>query len=213
MNAILPQFAFKSVGYKQYNFGPWHTAYIGFGFEENPYGIKYADEVAMQKVNSIDPAVYYSTTESMDKYMAIIKAEYFKLYKENPEYFVASYIRKLKACINNSINSIFDSNKNKYLALALGLSCFALFFMRTQKRHRLQHFLYLLICLIVMGFIGMLPWMIAIPDGMNNLYLRGAIAAGLMVLMMMIFFVVNALSLYVIDRSGTTGDDSVRSSL
>lgn len=60
----------------------WHSIYIGLGYLNNDYGIKYLDEYAMEKVKSIDPNVEYCSNE----YEKILKQEVFS-FVINHKYF------------------------------------------------------------------------------------------------------------------------------
>ena len=57
----------------------WHSVYIGFGYVDNEYIPHYSDEVAMQKVNSIDANI-----KPLSKaYEDILRKEVFKFIKEH----------------------------------------------------------------------------------------------------------------------------------
>lgn len=68
----------------------WHSIYIGLGFIDNPYGITYLDEVAIDKVKSIDPSVSYCSPE----YETILKHQCLQLLKKNPLFIVKNVLRK-----------------------------------------------------------------------------------------------------------------------
>lgn len=57
----------------------WHSVYIGLGYVDNEYIPHYLDEVAMQKVHSIDPSIKYLSKE----YEEVLKNETFKFIKEH----------------------------------------------------------------------------------------------------------------------------------
>jgi len=57
----------------------WHSIYIGLGYVDNECIPHYLDEVAIQKVNSIDPSIEYPSKE----YENILKHETFKFIKEH----------------------------------------------------------------------------------------------------------------------------------
>jgi len=69
----------------------WHSAYIGFGFLNNEYGIKYKDEVAMEKVCSIAPKTTYLSQD----YEEILRHEVFKLIEAHPLFTVQTMFAKL----------------------------------------------------------------------------------------------------------------------
>lgn len=69
----------------------WHSVYIGFGFLNNPYGIQYQDEVAIEKVRSISPGVGYLSQE----YEEILKTEVMSLIKNHPLFVVSTLFAKI----------------------------------------------------------------------------------------------------------------------
>ena len=68
----------------------WHIAFIGLGYKENKYGIKYADSFGLLKAKSINPEVLYLSKE----YDQILKHEYFSLLKSDPWFVFKVYFRK-----------------------------------------------------------------------------------------------------------------------
>ena len=68
----------------------WHSVYIGFGFLNNDYGIKYKDEVAIEKVRSISP----KTTYLSEEYEAILKEQVLKLIKTKPLFVLRTIFAK-----------------------------------------------------------------------------------------------------------------------
>ncbi|MEW5705272.1 MAG: hypothetical protein AB1743_00445 [Actinomycetota bacterium] len=73
----------------------WHSVYIGFGFLDNPYGIKYLDAVAADKVRSISPKTPYLSRE----YEAILKYEVFKLIRQHRRFVITTLFAKLGVII------------------------------------------------------------------------------------------------------------------
>jgi len=73
----------------------WHSIYIGFGFLNNEYGIKYQDEVAIEKVRSISPKALYLSEE----YETILRKEIFKLIKNHPLFAAQTVFAKFGAII------------------------------------------------------------------------------------------------------------------
>lgn len=71
---ILAHEALYPPGANQHPF--WHSVYIGFGFVNNPYVSAYKDEVAVEKVKSIDPSVGYLSKE----YESILRREVFAIH-------------------------------------------------------------------------------------------------------------------------------------
>lgn len=62
----------------------WHSAYIGLGFIDNPYVEEYRDEVAFEKVKSINPAIQISSKE----YEEVLKNEVIHFISSHPTFFV-----------------------------------------------------------------------------------------------------------------------------
>jgi len=69
----------------------WHTVYIGFGFLDNPHGIKYRDEIAIQKVQEILPGARYLSKEYED----VLKNEVIQLLKEHPHFISRTVAAKM----------------------------------------------------------------------------------------------------------------------
>jgi MFS family permease len=69
----------------------WHSVYIGFGFLSNEYGIKYKDEIAIEKVHSISPKTLYLSQE----YEVILRDEVFNLIKKHPLFVTQTIFAKL----------------------------------------------------------------------------------------------------------------------
>jgi hypothetical protein len=69
----------------------WHTAYIGFGFLNNEFGIKYKDEIAIGKVKSISPETAYLSEE----YETILRNETLNLIRTNRLFVFQSIFAKV----------------------------------------------------------------------------------------------------------------------
>lgn len=69
----------------------WHNIYIGFGYLENKYGIKYSDTVSYEKVMSINPKVGYCSPE----YEQILKDQCLWLIKNDPIFVLKTFFAKL----------------------------------------------------------------------------------------------------------------------
>jgi hypothetical protein len=68
----------------------WHTFYIGLGFIPNSEVPEYRDEVAGDKVRSIDPTVAYTSTQ----YEAILRHEVWSIVKRKPMLVIESLAAK-----------------------------------------------------------------------------------------------------------------------
>lgn len=79
----------------------WHSIYIGFGFlEKNPYGIRYEDDAAIERVRQIDPSVFRSERAwdwDYQRYEAILRESVFQLFLAQPVYFVKTIFAKIGA--------------------------------------------------------------------------------------------------------------------
>jgi hypothetical protein len=99
----------------------WHSVYIGFGYLNNEYGIKYKDEVAIEKVHSISPQTAYVSKE----YEEILRAEIYKLIKTHPLFAAQTIFAKFGVIFfyllifgNVGLIAIFRVNKNWYFEIA-----------------------------------------------------------------------------------------------
>lgn len=68
----------------------WHNVYIGFGFLENDYGIRYRDQIAYDKAKEISPTVLLLG----DEYERILRDEVFALIKKDPLFVVRTVSAK-----------------------------------------------------------------------------------------------------------------------
>jgi len=73
----------------------WHSVYIGFGFLSNEYGIKYKDEIAIEKVRSISPKTSYLS----QGYEAVLRKEVLSLIKKHPLFATQTIFAKLGVII------------------------------------------------------------------------------------------------------------------
>jgi hypothetical protein len=69
----------------------WHSIYIGLGFLNNEYDIRYKDEVAFAKVKSISASVAYLSPE----YEAILRKEVVSLAMNHPTFIIKTVLAKL----------------------------------------------------------------------------------------------------------------------
>jgi len=68
----------------------WHTFYIGLGFIPNSEVPAYRDEVAADKVRSVDPTVVYSSTQ----YEAILRHQVWSILKRKPMLLIENLVAK-----------------------------------------------------------------------------------------------------------------------
>lgn len=69
----------------------WHNVYIGLGFLNNEYGIKYDDSVAAAKVASIDPSIIYCSRE----YEETLRTQVLKILKTDVGFIIKTLFAKL----------------------------------------------------------------------------------------------------------------------
>src|SRR5947209_5425463 len=101
----------------------WHSVYIGLGYIDNPYGIRYEDGVAYAAAKRIDPNVVYlgpGYPHAMRKLM-------LRMVEHHPGFVARSLFAKLRAVIRHSISQFW---------LGLGLTFLALSFGRSQSERR-----------------------------------------------------------------------------
>jgi hypothetical protein len=86
---------FKNSNKKQYLSSHliWHSVYIGFGFLNNPFNIKFDDKVAHDKAKSISPDITISSKPH--EYNQILKNETLKLVKGNKIFTLFTLFAKL----------------------------------------------------------------------------------------------------------------------
>lgn len=73
----------------------WHTTYIGLGYLKNSFGLRYDDQIAIDKVKSISPTAKFCSPE----YERILRDSYFDFIKEHPIYFIKTYAIKFMVLI------------------------------------------------------------------------------------------------------------------
>jgi hypothetical protein len=73
----------------------WHSIYIGFGFLNNEYGIRYKDVVAIDKVRSISPTASYASHE----YEKILRNEVTLLLRKHPLFAATTIFAKIGVVI------------------------------------------------------------------------------------------------------------------
>ena len=134
---IIPNLYESVTGEKNFifNIPAWHTVYISYGFEDNPFGIVYNDSCAAEYVASVDKSIVYLSKEYFD----VLYSRLIDMWKTYPLYFIGSYLRKIFLCIQYTIKwSIYSwiiviagvvylKRKGKidqYLGIGLGMGLF-----------------------------------------------------------------------------------------
>ncbi|NBJ96846.1 hypothetical protein D5282_05815 [bacterium 1xD8-48] len=155
------------------NYGPWHTIYISYGFEDNPYGITFRDECAKEKVNEIMPGTEYLSEE----YFEILKKECFRMWKENPIYFIGSYCRKMLICIKTVL-----AKKSNAISITVVVMIEVLKKIMGRKHIGLNHKQFFLMAIFAFLIEAVFP-LIAIP---SIVYLEGMLAAWGIILILLL---------------------------
>lgn len=73
----------------------WHNIYIGLGFLNNKYDIKYSDSYGGEKVYSMSPDATYGSEE----WNSILRSEVFKIAKNDPAFILRQVFAKLGVCL------------------------------------------------------------------------------------------------------------------
>jgi len=113
LNHTMPRLLFASHGWQELYFGPWHTMFIGLGWETNPYGIVFEDAHGFAVARSVNPEVQRYSEE----YFAILKARYFELILGDPVYFLGNYFRKFLTATYYSFASLLWFRTPVYLMI------------------------------------------------------------------------------------------------
>lgn len=150
------------------SFGPWHTVFLSYGWEENPYGIEWADEYGRLFAQNINPGIVYNSSEYMD----LLKEQVFSMWKENPAWFIGSYVRKLAACVNHAFN---PGRFNIWILLIFIATLVTGIIRNEENSRRVSAYLYLIILVIILFFTEMIFPMLAIPAGWYCLGMGGTI--------------------------------------
>jgi len=76
----------------------WHTAYVGLGYLNNPYGLKYKDEVAVAAAERAHPGVIYGTKA----YENTVRGLFLSFVKHHPGFVIRSYLEKASVSIRHA---------------------------------------------------------------------------------------------------------------
>lgn len=166
--------------------GPWHSMYIGLGWEENPYGLEYIDSCGYKGRENLlydTSDGYYIGIESPE-YIQAVKDAYFDTVLSHPAFFVSSYIRKFFTAIKTAlsfsvINPVFlldryyYINKLSIVLFILICAAAAIFARREIKNGTLKKYIPFSIILFFNILIGFMPSIVATP--VVREYMFGAI--------------------------------------
>ena len=155
------------------SFGPWHTIYIGLGWEPNPFNIIFNDSDAINAARSINPDVIYLSEE----YTAILKSLWLDLFKSNTGYFFFTYIKKFFVCFIVSGYSVlrFDQGLAVVAYIAINYIVIRYFFVQQNVIRNIIKKYSILFSICIVFIFGMLLYpLMAVP---LKPYLNGTIAA------------------------------------
>lgn len=155
--------------------GPWHSAYIGLGWEENPFGIKYEDacgyEACPDEIGSKENPVYIEA----------IREKYFETLAKDPAFFARSYFRKLLTATKviwdaSMMGAIYNKNGFVFFLLILFIAALIVFvFHYTQSRKAFLKEMSAWLFVLTLCFgAGVMQGMVAVPA---LHYMQGACAA------------------------------------
>lgn len=170
--------------------GPWHSMYIGLGWEENPLGLEYADGYGYIDREDLLYNVkegYYIGIES-PAYIKAVKKAYFNAIASHPAFFIGSYIKKGFTALFNSvkfsvINIFLNDGRYYYVKLTSHIITIllAVFMVMHIKRlpagirkSSIRRFLMFLPIPLIFIICGIIPGVIATP--IVREYLFGAVS-------------------------------------
>jgi hypothetical protein len=78
----------------------WHTIYIGLGYLDNPYGIRYEDSVAYSHAQAADPTVQYLGPT----YGEVLRGLFLRLVASDPGFLVETILFKLLDVFWTAVN-------------------------------------------------------------------------------------------------------------
>ncbi len=125
----------------------WHTVYIGFGYTDNPHVEEYADAVARDRVEQLEPGTIYFST----RYEEVLRDEVARLVTSYPGFVLTTLAAKLARIAADAL-------------LFLNLGLVALLWRRPPRR--------VMFAFAVSGAFAALPGILAIPrrDYLLGLY-------------------------------------------
>jgi hypothetical protein len=71
--------------------GTWHALFLGLGYVENPFGIKWLDSVGVESAAAVDPTATYGTA----RYLDTLRREYVAIVLDHPATVLRIYGEKL----------------------------------------------------------------------------------------------------------------------
>jgi len=196
--------------------GPWHTLYVGLGWEENPMGLYWLDECGYSGREHLlyDVNEGYFICKESPRYSEAIKDAYFETVFDNFGFVFGSYVRKCFKALNTVLRyslanpEMWKSTlmyRTRITYLMSFITPFAAVFYLVKKYREdksnmlISGFICLFICAVYFAF-GMLPGIIANP--VIREYLYGAISVIDMAVMATLFVCLRALYEFYTEKHG-----------
>lgn len=165
---------------RQDQFGPWHTLYIGLGWDApfeaygvpdtvNRHGIIFSDDLGWEHVLRVDSTVVFQSPE----YMNIIRNLYFQLWRDDPMFVIDSYMRKFTANIKMLINHVGNIGTTLYTGPLFAWFAVLLFF-KNYDSELSKEPLILLFVSVFCAVLGLAQGMVALP---TTIYIMGSLTA------------------------------------
>lgn len=167
----------------------WHNIYIGFGYFDNPYGIEYLDECAVEAVKRIDANIpYYS-----DEYFSTCKMLVLELIKNDFAFCCISLIKKL-IWIIGGIGIVTLRRAGRILMVLMEV-----IYLLKEKgtiNSFLKKHIYIALYALIVGVIGLVPSVLTAP---NIIYSITSYAMVQMVILLLFVRILN--EIYMKSRS------------
>ena len=84
-----------------YRYAVWHSMYIGLGYIQNPYGLRYDDDIALAAAKRADPKVTYLG----DGYGSLMRHIYFRFVRDHPRFVVENIGLKTYVVLRDALRS------------------------------------------------------------------------------------------------------------
>lgn len=80
----------------------WHPAYLGLGWLDNPYGIRWDDSVAAHAVEEVDPDAAYLGT----RYESILREKWLTIVRDDPGFFARTLASKTEKLVADAVDGV-----------------------------------------------------------------------------------------------------------
>lgn len=136
----------------------WHNIYIGFGFEKNPYGIRYDDDCAHDLVKQL-----YGIDYPSEEYFYACKDLVFDMFKNDPWFCIKGFIQKFILSLM-VIAQYFIDNRWMYILIFIILCMIIWPATRRDFLKEIVRYKFLLISCLAGTLIGLVQPVLAQPD-------------------------------------------------